>query len=73
MAYAKSKIGRILYKIFKDKAKAKTLYLDVTRLVLKQENDHLKSLQWFRDAQVDLKQISDEGNDAYIEFGILYK
>ena len=33
LAKAKAKIGRILYKILKDKAKARILLYDVTRLV----------------------------------------
>ena len=57
MAKAKAKIGRILYKILKDKAKARVLFYEVTIFVFNEENNHLKSHQWCKDALADLKEI----------------
>ena len=73
MAQAKAKIGRILFKILKNKDKARVFLYDVTIIVHKLENTHLRGNQWCKDAVIDLKWIQDEGNDAHIEFGKAFK
>ena len=57
MAQAKAKIGRILFKIMKNKDKARVFLYDVTIIVHKLENTHLRGYQWCKEAVIDLKLI----------------
>ena len=73
MAEAKAKIGRIIYKILKSNAKARVFLYEAVTVILKEENEHLKQLEWSLNAQRDLKAIQSIGNDAHIEFGKAFK
>ena len=73
IAEAKAKIGRILYKILKNNAKARTFLYESILIVFKAEYEHLKQIDWSLNAQRDLKEIQNIKNDAHIEFGKQYK
>ena len=73
MAEAKAKIGRIIYKILKNNAKARVFLYEAVTVILKEENEHLKQLEWSLNAQRDLKGIQSVGNDAHIEYGKQYE
>ena len=69
MAEAKAKIGRIIFKILKDNAKARVFLYEAVTEILKEENEHLKQMEWGLNAQRDLKAIQTIRNDAHIEYG----
>lgn len=69
IAEAKAKIGRILYKVLKNNAKARTFLYESVVVVFKEDFKHLKQIEWSINAQKDLKEIQSLKNDAHIEFG----
>ena len=73
MAEAKAKIGRIIFKILKNNEKARVFLYEAVTIILKEENEHLKQLEWSLNAQRDLKDIQSIGNDAHIEYGKQYE
>jgi tetratricopeptide (TPR) repeat protein len=73
MAEAKAKIGRIIYKILKNNEKARVLLYEAVTVILKEENEHLKQMEWGLNAQRDLKSIQDIKNDGHIEYGKQYE
>jgi hypothetical protein len=73
MAEAKAKIGHIIYKKLKNNAKARVFLYEAEIVILKEENEHLKKLEWGLNALSDLKAIQSVKNDAHIEYGKQYE